>query len=195
VRAVDDDRDAAVVEGVLHLRYVPSLNYVQVDVVVDGDGLHSVRPDSIEVVQPDAVAVEDLEAEDPLLDETGWRRIVDLQQAEDEGLLQPPVERVGGSWDDLFDDLRRRVQPLLDAGWTLVSTDREESSGFGDSVFYDLERDDVTIELEYYEHAQLVAYPVGDDEKDDEITEPLFTIAESTLESSRTAFMEQGWLP
>lgn len=52
-------------------------------------------------------------------------------------------------WDDLFGELARRAAPLLDAGWELVSTEREDSWEFGDSVFWDLERDGVCIELEY----------------------------------------------
>jgi hypothetical protein len=62
-------------------------------------------------------------------------------------------------------------------------------------VFYDLERDGVGIELEYYEHAQLVAYPLGQDTDDGEPTEPLFVLADSTTESSRKAYVNIGWLP
>lgn len=196
VRAVEDNRDAETLEGVLHIRHVPALGYAQVNVVVDG-GYRSVIPGSIEVLRTATVSVTALEASDPLVHDDGWRRVVDLEQARSEGLLSPPVERVGGSWDDLFAKLHERVRPLLNAGWALAGTDREESSEHGDSVFYDLERDGTVLNVEYYEHGQLVAYPVEahpQDEEDPEPTEPFFSIYDSTLGSSRLAFEEQGWL-
>ena len=118
-------------------------------------------PDSIEVLQPSVVPLLEAEQSDPLVGESGWRRVTDLQEAIDEGLLAPGGGGLseGGSWDDLFAQLELRAQPMLDAGWMLVSTDRDESMEYGDSVFYDLERDGTVIELECFEHGQLVAYP------------------------------------
>jgi hypothetical protein len=197
VRAVEDDRDAETVEGVLHIRHVPSLGYAQVNVIADGR-LRSVLPDSIEVLRAAAVSVTELEASDPVVHDDGWRRIVDLEQARSEGLLSP-VDRVGGTWDDLFAGLHERVLPLLNAGWALARTDRDESWEYGDSVVYDLERDGAILNIEYYDHGQLVAYPVEEHAQDDEDcdsdpAEPLFWIDDSTPESSRLAFEEQGWL-
>ena len=38
-----DDSDAETVEGILHIRHIPSLKYAQVNVIVDGR-LRSIRP-------------------------------------------------------------------------------------------------------------------------------------------------------
>lgn len=196
VRAVEDNRDSETLEGILHIRHVPTLEYAQVNVIVDGRD-RSAIPDSIEVLRSAAVPVAELEAADPLVGEDGWRRIIDLDQARSEGLLTPDVERVGGTWDDLFSNLHERVLPLLNAGWTLTGPDRDESWEYGDSVFYDLERNGTILNVEYYEHGQLVVYPVAEqvpDEDESERTEPLFSIDDSTPENSRHAFEEQGWL-
>ena len=164
------------------------------NVIADGR-LRSVLPDSIEVLGTAAVPVTELEASDPLIGDDGWRRIVDLEQARREGLLSPPVERVGGSWNDLFASLHERVLPLLNAGWALTGTDRDESWEHGDSVFYDLERDGTTLNMEYYEHGQLIAYPVDERSQDvEDPAEPFFSIYDSTPESSRLADEEKGWL-
>ena len=195
VRAVVDDREAETVEGILYIRYVPLLRYTQVNVIVDGK-TRGVRPDSIEVLRAGEVAVEELEASDPIVGDGGWRRVVDLDQAKDEGLLSPQTERAGGTWDDLFAALRERALPLLQAGWTVTGTDREASVEFGDSVFYDLRRGSTVLNIEYYEHGQLVAYPGGEmpHAQDGEPTDPFFSIYDSTPASSRAAFDEQGWL-
>ena len=196
VRAVVDNRDAETVEGILHLRYVPSLRYVQVNVIADG-GLRNVRHDSIEVLRPGAVKVGELEASDPLVGDEGWRRILDMDQARAEGLLPPQVERLGGSWDDMFEAMHERVVPLLDAGWLLTGREHEESWEHGDSVFYDLERGATHLNLEYYEHGQFVAYPNEprpEAEWDGDPTEPYFSIYDTTPATCRSAFEEQGWL-
>lgn len=196
VRCVEDNRDAAVLEGLLHIRLVPSLGYAQVNVLVDGHP-RAVIPESIQVLRGQAASLEELEATDPLVGEAGWRRVVNLEEARSEGLLPPPLERVGGTWDELLAMLHERALPLLEAGWTLTSTDREESWEFGDSVFYDLERDGLILNLEYYEHGQLVAYPVADSASEDEgpeQAEPTFSIDDSTPENTPRAFEANGWL-
>jgi hypothetical protein len=195
VLAVVDSRDAETVEGILHIRYVPLLQYAQVNVIVDGR-LRSVRPESIEVIRRGEVPVRELEAPDPVVGDDGWRRIVDIDQARDEGLLLSQTERTGETWDDLFAALHERVLPLLDAGWILTGTEQEESAEFGDSVFYGLQRGTTVLNIEYYEHGQLVAYPVEERpaDWDGEPEEPYFSIHDSTPASSRSAFEEQGWL-
>lgn len=195
VRAVVDDRDAETVEGILHIRHVPSLRYALVNVIVNGE-VRDVRPDSIEVLRAGEIAIEELEASDPIVGDEDWRRVVDIDQARDEGLLSPQTERAGGTRDDLFAALRERVLPLLHAGWTVTGTDREASSEFGDSVLYDLRKGATVLNIEYYEHGQLVAYPGGEmpDEQEGEPTNPFFSIIDSTPASSRAAFEEQGWL-
>ena len=190
VRAVVDDRNGRSVEGTLYLRHVPTPEHVQVHVIAEG-GSWAVVPDSIEVLVPEEVTVEDLEAHDPLVGQPGRRRISDLADAAEAGLLLEST-RVGGTWDDMFAELERRARPMLDAGWRLVDTLHEESWEYGDSVFYDLERDGSVVELEYYEHGQLVAYPVVEEPVED--AEPFFSIHGSTEASALDAFRRQGWL-
>ena len=191
MRAVVDDRSGRSCEGVLHLRHVPSVGYAQVNVLVDGWAI-AVRSDSIEVLVEDEVSVEELERLDPLVGEPGWRRIVDLAEAAEHGVLQ--AERVGGTWDDLFGALAERARPLLEAGWQLVSTDRDESWEYGDSVFWDLERDGRVIELEYYEHGQLVLYPTNEAAPADDVTEPVFSIHGSSPASALEALRTHGFI-
>lgn len=195
VLAVVDDRDAETVEGILHIRHIPPHQRAEVNVIVDGRS-RSVRPDSVEVVRTGEVPVRELEVSDSFAGDYGWRRIVDIDQARDEGLLPLQIERTGGTWDDLFAALHERLLPLLDAGWILTEPVREESREFGDSVFYDLQRGTTVLNIEYYEHGQLVAYPVEErpDDWDGEPEEPYFSIDDSTPASSRSAFEEQGWL-
>lgn len=195
VLAVVDDRDAETVEGILHIRHIPARQHVHVDVIVNGRS-RSVRPDSIKVVRTGEVPVRELEDSDPVVGDDGWLRIVDIDQARDKGLLPPQTERTGGTWEDLFAALHERVLPLLDAGWVLTGTEREESWEFGDSVFYDLQRGTTVLNIEYYEHGQLVAYPVEErpDDWDGEAEEPYFSIADPTPASTRSAYEEQGWL-
>lgn len=59
-------------------------------------------------------------------------------------------------------------------------------------MFWDLQRDGITIELELYEHGQLVAYPTGARSEEDEVADPYFSIYRSTVESSREAFRDAG---
>ena len=93
----------------------------------------------------------------------------------------------------MFDELAERARPMIDAGWRLVSTARDESWEFGDSVFYDLERDGRLIELEYYEHGQLVAYEV-DDAQDADEESTIFVIPDSSAMSSLEAFRAHEWV-
>lgn len=83
---------------------------------------------------------------------------------------------------------------MLEAGWRVVSTDREESWEFGDSPFYGLEREGRMIELEYYEYGQLVAYRIekSQDDSDQPESESIFSIPESTIASAAEAFRAQG---
>lgn len=195
VLAVVDDRDAETVEGILHIRHIPARRYAQVLVIVDSQS-RSVRPDSIEIVRSGEVPMRELEETDPVAGDDGWRRIVDIDQARKEGLLPPQAERTGGTWDDLLAALHERVLPLLGDGWILTEPGREESCEFGDSVFCNLQRGTTVLNIEYYEHGQLVAYPVEErrDDWDGESEEPYLSIDDSTPASSRSAFEEQDWL-
>ena len=88
--------------------------------------------------------------------------------------------------------LRQLVQPLVDAGWTTGAEDRDSSAIYGDSVFLDLHRADEWIQLELYEDGGVVGYDLQAD--DDESSPSLFNLSETSPESRRSAFEEQGWL-
>lgn len=83
---------------------------------------------------------------------------------------------------------------MLDAEWEHTSTESDQSWEYGNSLFWTLERGGLVVELEYYEHGQLVAYPVTEEPDDVENAEPYFSIMESTIGSSRAAMAAQGWL-
>ncbi len=157
VRARVDDRDAERVEGVLHLRYIPARDYVQVRVLNDVGGF-LVDPASVEVIHRAVVTVGELEDSDPVRGEPGWRRVTDLDQACRDGLVHDVV-RQGGSWTDMFERLRHMIGPLLEAGWAIIDEDRETSANYGDSVSYVLERSDDVMQLELYEDDAIMLWP------------------------------------
>jgi hypothetical protein len=196
VRARIDDRNAEVVVGVLRLRHVPSLNYVQVHVVTD-DGFERVDPASVEVIEVGAFVVSNSDLEDPLKGDPGWRRITDLDAAISEGLVEPARLRQGGTWEDMEERLRNLASPLLESGWSVFDTDRNTSGESGDSVHLILNREDTTIDLELYEDDYMTLWPVNFEkyEQDDwESEEPLASIDGATAENCRAAFVEVGWL-
>lgn len=96
----------------------------------------------------------------------------------------------------MFAALHDIVAPLLERGWVLVSTERDVSWEHGDSVFYDLEREGLVIELEYYEQGDLVAYPMGDDRpmEEDGVTEAYFVLDAPSQDECWRAFVKQGWM-
>ena len=100
VLAVVDDGDAETVEGILHIRHIPS------PVRPGGRdrrrpvAVHSPRLDKGRPARRSAGAR--ARGPRPVVGGDGWRRIVDIDQARDEGLLLPQTERTGGTWDDLF---------------------------------------------------------------------------------------------
>ena len=59
---------------------------------------------------------------------------------------------------------------------------------------YDLECDGVNVELEYYEHGQLVAYPLFEEVEDGDVSEPIFSIHDSTPESALREFVAHGFV-
>jgi hypothetical protein len=194
VTAISDNRDAKLVEGVLHLRHVPSLGYVQV--LVHDTRLEDVNPDSIQVIRPAAMPIEELEGSDPLRNEPTWRRIESLDDARSADLLLPAIERVGGTWDDLFAGLRTAVSPLIEVGWKALKEHREESWEYGDSVSINLRRAGESLEIEYYADGQLAVHrnDAEQEVEDDDETEPILYLAEATPDSCREAFQGQGWL-
>ena len=174
VRAETVERDARIVEGILHLRYVP-LGYVQVN-VEDSDGSHPVDPASVVVVESGVVSADALDDADPLRSDPGWRAVHDLERAIIEERLPKKRQRRGGRWRDLFDSLDVLVQPLVDAGWQRGESYQEDSSEYGDSVAYAFRRNELEISVEYFEDGGLTVYPASTqtDEDDSEPTEPLF---------------------
>lgn len=194
VRARTDERDSSVVEGVLHLRFIPALNYVQV-VVLQDHGAFNVDPGSIEILQTSVGKVEDIERNDPLRGQVGWRPMGSLEEAQAEGLV--PVARAYGgvTWSDLFARGDQLVQSLLESGWIVTERYAETSYGDPQSVLYSLQRSGEMIDVERYEDDVVVAYSGGassDDAGEDEPTEPLFTADGDAVALSE--FACQGWV-
>ena len=147
VRAERSHRDATPVTGILHLRFIPSRNYVQVNVVLDSGRSVTVDPASVEVVEAGVVPVEELEAGDPVGGDPGWRRVVDLDEAMNEGLVRAVI-RDGLSWDDLFERMRRVLQPLVDAGWEASGEETDESED--ECVVCCLQRGEDRLSVDHY---------------------------------------------
>lgn len=184
VRAVENRREGRVLEGTLWVSDINRWGTVAVKVLADGR-LTGVVVGSIEVLEPSPQVVSAIPGV----------RVANLREADEQGYLPPPVERTNDTWADLDAHLLERAQPLLDAGWQVTGTDRDESWEYGDSVFLQLTRSGGTIELEYYDHGQLVAYPVtSPHEEPDEEAEPFFSIVDATHERARLEFAAQGWL-
>ena len=193
VRARVDARDGPIVEGVLHLRHVPALGYVQV--MVDGNLGYAVDPASIEVIRRGVTPVEQLERTDPLRTDPGWRRIVDLDEAQREGLIRT-VARGGGSWAEMFNRLDRVAAPLVDAGWEVSDQDQCRDSKEGDSVSYILARGGTSIELGLDEHGSVYFFPLDEDltPEDEGYFEDLFNLARASANSIREEYGRRGWL-
>jgi hypothetical protein len=193
VRARTSDRDAVVVEGVLHLRYVPMLHYVQVAVDV-GDLSHAVDPVSVEVLTRGVVDPDFMDLRDPVFDTPGWHAEHDLEQAVAHGMVTAERVREGGSWQDLFDRLTEAVQPLVDAGWSRTGSFHRDSWEYGDDVSYMLQRGDTEIEIQYYEYGRFDVFPsddpIGGD--DDPEPTPLLFRAETRAELD-AEFTQRGW--
>lgn len=194
VRARVDTRDPTFVVGVLVLRHVPRLNYVQVCVEA-GERSHFVDPGSIEVLKPRLLSLEELEEGDPVTYDAGWRRFVDLDDAIAQGLVGAVREREGGTWADMVAQLDRTVAPLLAAGWSGFHIDREESDVYGDSVTFELDRDrDEPIQIELYEYGRILVWRAEPSADPDNPDPPLFAIDETTHTARVEAFRRAGWL-
>lgn len=193
VRAVEDRRSARLVEGILYLRFVPSLSYVQVQVLTS-EAMFTVDPRTIEVIKPAVVTIEALEVEDPITKDPSWRRIEDLAQAAaGDGLLEAH-DTTGGTWEEMFADLDAIVAPLVAAGWKIRDRLQEESSAHGDSVMCSLKRGRARIDVEYFHDRGLQVWD-GASSDSDGCYPPLFGIEDATPTSAAEAFRTQGWLP
>jgi hypothetical protein len=196
VRAVENTRQPGTVEGILRLRHVPSLDYVQVHVLGLDGGYFSVDPASVEVIRHGVGFVSDEDLADPLRGEPGWRRIIELDAAIAEGLVPPVQKRPDISQSEMDDRLDVAAAPLVAAGWTTSPHDFEESAQFGDCVLFEVARDGVTLLLEYYEDDCLVVWPLEPSGKadEDEPSELICAIDDPTAERCRAEFAAHGWL-
>ena len=176
----------------LNLRYVPSLEYVQVTVETS-HGSARVDPATVVVLRRQEVPVAELERGDPVVAQSGWRRASTLDEEMAAGFVRPAAVRAGGSWAEMFARLYELAAPLSDAGWKVVKEMREESREHGDSVMLELEKAGIVIELEYYEDGGLVAFPVEDGSQDHS-TRQYFGLEDVTAASARTAFSNQRWI-
>jgi hypothetical protein len=190
VTAVTANRDASKITGILQLRYVPSLDYVQV-LVRDGDRVVSVDPDSVEVIERHVVPVERLEHGDPLVGSPGWRRLDDLDDAVRQGLVQPVV-RDGLTWGDLRERMRSVVRPLVDAGWVVVEEGTEEVEQ--DCVVCVLRRGVRHLSVDHY--ADGWTFPTVDDGKFHAIAdEDSIQIGpDSSEDEIKSLYRETGWI-
>ncbi|MBK9180509.1 MAG: hypothetical protein IPM45_13290 [Acidimicrobiales bacterium] len=155
-----------------------------------------VDPSSVEVLEPGARLHSGLEDGDPLVGTAGWRRLTDLRTAAEAGPPPRPLRGTTRAWAELFAELHRLAHPLLDAGWVVVSTETDAHGTFGDSVFYDLERDGQVIELEHCDvEGDLVAWPMGEPEDPDEPIEATLRLVSPTADQCTEAFRQEAWLP
>lgn len=193
VRAVEERRSARHVEGILYLRFVPSLSYVQVEVLTS-EAMFDVDPRTIEVIEPAVVTIEALEAKDPITQDPSWRRILDLAQAAEEGGLLESLDLTGGTWEEMFADLDAIVTPLVADGWEVLDRLQEESSTHGDSVLCSLKRGRTAIDVEYFNDRWLQVWD-GASSDPNNCDPPLFEIEDATPTSAAEMFRTQGWLP
>jgi hypothetical protein len=154
--------------------------------VFDGDRMVSVRPSSVEVVNPGT--------REPCLPPCP----ADLQEAARRGVLHKEWYQPGGSWADMEARLESLIAGLVAAGWTVTARDRDVSWEHGDSVIFDLERYGETIELESFGDGRLTAWPMDNDRPDEddggESSEPLWRIDASDANRADERFRSSGWL-
>lgn len=186
------------VEGVLVLRYVPALDYVQVLAAQkDGDAV-PVVPDSVEVVTTQVATPEELERDDPLRGDEGWRPVRDMDEARRIGCYEP--EPKSDDWWDALDTwMDRALKPLVDAGWVMGDRFREESWEFGDSVACFLGRGDEGVNPELYDDHSLALWEVYD-EDGEEITDGAqrgveWVDADASLDELARQYRKLGYLP
>ena len=188
VRARTADRDASEVVGILHLRYIATLDYVQVNVNLDGR-LVPVDPASVEVLDTAVVPVRTLERGDPMVRVVGWRRIVSLADAIEAGLVNP-VERDGLTWDDLRTRMMRTAQPLIDVGWTLI--DEQRAYGNDECVFGALQRGADYLVIEHYPDGWTLYWPADENFDSPEDIEPMEVPPDLAAEELRDAYLRLG---
>lgn len=112
VRAVEDKREGKTVEGLLVLRYVPKLEYVQVMVATSLGTWRDVDPATIEVLEPGEPHVD---RDDPVGHQEGWREVTDLDAAIAAGLVQTARSKQDSTYSNahLHDALLAALRPPI----------------------------------------------------------------------------------
>ncbi len=190
VRARTADRDASEVVGILRLRHIAGLDYVQVYVILDG-GSVAVDPASVEVLEASVVPVRTLERGDPMVRHVGWRRISSLADAIEEGLVHP-VERDGLTWEDLRTRMMRSAQPLIDVGWTLI--DEQRAYGRDECVFGALKRGADYLVIEHYPDGWTRYWPADENFDSPEDLEPMDVPPDLAADELRDEYRRLGLL-
>jgi hypothetical protein len=191
VRANRSSRDASQVEGILFLRYVPSLDYVQVTLLDERGGLHHLDPTTIEVVEAGVVDIEQLEKDEPLTGDPGWRRITDLETAIAAGLVS--LESGDGmSWDALLERMRGVLKPLVDAGWEVVREETEESED--DCVVCLLRRAPGYLSVDHYPDGWTMLWETDEKFWSDEMAPTVRLGPDDPVRVVRSTFEERGWI-
>jgi hypothetical protein len=185
VRAVTNDRDARLVQGLLKLNWVASLGYVQVFVQTT-DGLADVRPSSVRVIRRSPVT--SVPEEGP----------AELAEALRGGVLPDEWDQAGGTWADMEGRLDAMIVPLIQAGWRVAERHRETSWEHGDSVLVDLARGAETVEFELYCDDRFVAWAMTDidnlDDSEDSVpAPPLWSVDDSNPQELAAKFRAEGW--
>jgi len=193
VTGIEDRLDGGEVLGVLRLRYVPLLDYVQA-VVETPEGAQFVDPGSVRVVRLAFDVVQDDDLNEPLRDDPGWRRVVSLDAARADGLLRRPLVPAGLRAADIEERLRRITAPLVTVGWRVVEfnhwTDPDEVTSH-----CELERAGTAIEVAYCcTDDDVKLWDATPSPDPDNPRPPLDHLSHPTDEECRDAFAAQGWL-
>jgi hypothetical protein len=191
VRANRSNRDALEVEGILYLRYVPSLDYVQVTLLDESGRLDNVNPATVKVVEAGVVDIEQLEDGEPLIGDPGWRRVTDLDAAIAEGLvsLESSDEM---SWDALLEQMRGVLKPLVDAGWEVVREETEQSED--DCVVCLLRRAPGQLSVDHYPDGWTLLWETDEEFSSDEVEPTVQLGPDDPVRVVHSIFEERGWI-
>lgn len=188
VQAERSHRDASPVTGILNLRFVPSTDCVHVDVILEDSRSVSVDPASIEVISGGVVPIGELEVGDPVVADPGWRRVSDLHEAVGDGLVREVI-RDGLSWDDLFERMRRVLQPLVDAGWEMSEEATDEANE--DCVVCCVQRGDDRLDVDHYPDGWTHFWITDDEGLSGEDAQAIAVFPDGDADS---VAMQHGWI-
>lgn len=157
VRAYTDDRTGEWVEGILTIRYVALLNYIQVS-----GGDRFVDAATVTVIQRDVATPDAMDPDDPLFTEPGWRPYHDIDEALATGLVPLPRTRRGGTWAEMSARLDEAIAPMLAAGWVELPDQRDHDydGDAGDLLGCQLVRGDAHLEVALREDDAIVVWDV-----------------------------------